>query len=50
MRPHEGRSRQSGQLAAPKTPRDDIAEGTTSIADRGDDADPRAIGDRRWTP
>jgi hypothetical protein len=43
--PPDGRSRQSGQLAAPRTPDDTIARSTTSLADRGDGADPRAVGD-----
>lgn len=32
----DDRSRQLGQLAAPRTPDDGIAKGTASIADRGD--------------
>jgi len=43
--PPDGASRRLGQPTARRTPDDGIAKGTVRIPDRGDGADPRAIGE-----
>jgi hypothetical protein len=43
--PPDGASRRPGQPTARRTPDDTIAKGTVRIPDRGDGADPRAIGE-----
>jgi hypothetical protein len=45
MRPPDERNRRTGHPAARRTPDDGIAKAATSLADRADGADPRAIGE-----